>query len=964
MNVRLRMLLGVVLVPGIFCAGDVFGGENAGAKMAGIVSPGGVLEIKGGRRDLCRFDMGAFDKGWQQLSATALKKDAGGGGKQAFTIKVPNGTMIAGTAAITEENGGLKCLYEFTPANDVELYSLHVSAEFPTNTLAGCRWSGDQKSGICPAESKEATVFSGEVRKFALTGLPGGDALKFAFDVPTPVLLQDNRQWGSQIFSVRIGAPNGAGTLFRKGVAVKVSFLVGAPKGIALEHDGETTIIAGPEWVPLNPALDIEPHSALDFSTLGLQDAPAGKYGRVICRPDGQFAFERRPDKAQRFYGVNLCFSALFLPHDQADKLADRLQRLGYNAIRVHHYEGELISGQRNSTTLNPKKLDQLDYFLAACAKRGIYITTDLFVSRPVSYMDCGMNKPGVIEMDTYKVMVPVVPGAWENWKTFAKAFLTHTNPYTGRRYADDPALAWLSMINEGMFANFMDRVRGIPEWTVEWNKWLARRYPERGELAEAWGKELKGDENPAHGTAGLPTNIWNSGARQTDCLDFFAEKDREVVGRMKAFLSGECGCHALATNSNAWTNYVCSQNGRIVYDYVDDHFYIDHPQFLNTPWRLPSRCGNKSPISNGASGGRDTVFTRLFGKPFTITEYNYAGPGRFRGVGGILTGAMGALQGWGGIWRFAYSHSNENLFEPRPINYFDMASDPLGQASERATLCLYVRGDMKAAPHSVVVAMTEKEAAGLNPMPRLSPSWNWMAWVTRVGTQVVGDARALDRHTAVLGLGDASRKLGGNKAVGLQPYDVKADQLVALLKDKKILDNTNITDPKKNIFQSETGEITIDAPRDMLTLDTARTAGGYAPSGETIATADKRLKITIQDADATVWMSSLDAQPIPSSKHLLVTHLTDLQNTNIRYGEKARQTLLEWGRLPHLVRTGKAVVKLKRADAAMLKVWALATSGKRLAAVATTVADGYLQFTADVSGPDGARMLYEIAAQ
>jgi hypothetical protein len=290
------------------------------------------------------------------------------------------------------------------------------------------------------------------------------------------------------------------------------------------------------------------------------------------------------------------------------------------------------------------------------------------------------------------------------------------------------------------------------------------------------------------------------------------------------------------------------------------------------------------------------------------------------------------------------------------------MASDPLGQASERATLCLYLRGDMKAAPHSVVVAMTEKEAAAIKPMPRLAPSWHWMGWVTRVGTQVTSDAKTLEPYTAVLGLGDDSRALGGAKTVDLKPYEVKAEPLMALLKDKKIIGDTNVTDPAKNIYQSETGEITIDAPRDMMTLDTPRTAGGYAPAGETITTASKGVSITMQDADATVWVSSLDAQPLSSSKRLLVTHLTDLQNTNIRYGEKARQTLLDWGKLPHLVRTGKAVVKLKHADAAKLKVWALATSGKRLAEMPATVADGCLQFTADVAGPDGARMVYEIA--
>ena len=164
--------------------------------------------------------------------------------------------------------------------------------------------------------------------------------------------------------------------------------------------------------------------------------------------------------------------------------------------------------------------------------------------------------------------------------------------------------------------------------------------------------------------------------------------------------------------------------------------------------------------------------------------------------------------------------------------------------------------------------------------------------------------------------------------------------------------------------MRSETGEITINAPEDMLVLDTPKTAGGYAPAGKTIATADKTLTVAIVDTPATVWLSSLDNLPLAESKRILATHLTDLQNTEIKYAEKARQTLLDWGKLPHLVRSGKAVVRLQHADAGKLKVWALSTGGKRLAEVKTTAAGGVLEFTADVAAgaqEDGARMLYEI---
>jgi hypothetical protein len=156
------------------------------------------------------------------------------------------------------------------------------------------------------------------------------------------------------------------------------------------------------------------------------------------------------------------------------------------------------------------------------------------------------------------------------------------------------------------------------------------------------------------------------------------------MVKRMKQFLREELGGRALSSHASSWTRFATDQNARAVYDYVDEHFYVDHPQFLENSWRWPSRCPNTSPMAGGATGGRNLSFTRRLDRPFTITEY-YSGPGRFRGVGGILTGALGALQDWDGIWRCAYSHSREAMFTPSRINCFDMACDPLGQAAERA---------------------------------------------------------------------------------------------------------------------------------------------------------------------------------------------------------------------------------------------------------------------------------------
>ncbi len=442
--------------------------------------------------------------------------------------------------------------------------------------------------------------------------LPSGVVLSWEFPQPTPVLLQDNRKWGPT-FVVRIGV-QADGKMFKKGDKQSFEFVFSTKPGMAVEIDAPVTLVAGPDWIPLTAELpEIEPGSALDFSTQKFTDAPAGKHGRVIATADGHFAFKDTPTIPRRFYGINLCFGAQYLSHEQADKLADRLVRLGYNALRVHHYEGDLTKDQPTSLQLNPEKLDQLDYLFSALKNRGIYVTTDLFVSRPVKWKEIGVAKDGNVPMDTFKILVPVIPAAYENWKAFSKALLGHINPYTKLRYADDPALAWLSMINEGNFGNFQGELRKFPEWNKNWNTWIAQKYKTREALAAAWGAAIKDGEDPVKGNVELPDNIYAGGPREGDCLIFFGDADLEMVTKMKKYLREDLKCEALITNSNAWTQYAPSQIGRAEYDYVDDHFYVDHPQFLEKPWQLPSRCDNTSPVGAGAPGGRNCAFTRMY---------------------------------------------------------------------------------------------------------------------------------------------------------------------------------------------------------------------------------------------------------------------------------------------------------------------------------------------------------------
>lgn len=291
------------------------------------------------------------------------------------------------------------------------------------------------------------------------------------------------------------------------------------------------------------------------------------------------------------------------------------------------------------------------------------------------------------------------------------------------------------------------------------------------------------------------------------------------------------------------------------------------------------------------------------------------------------------------------------------------MVCDPLNQTAERAAMALYLRGDMGEAKHTVALPMTAKELLD-DPKHHggVAPSWNALGLVTRVGTLVTDKAGKINADLVVPLAGDAGPQDWGGDVLAADPYNAATGQKVLDAMKAKGWLKGNVTDLPTNRLESENGELLIDAPRDTMVLDTPRTAGGYAPEGGKIAAGP--VTVTMDRTFATVWVSSLDDQPIQRSSRMLIAHLTDLQNTGERFGEKACQTLLDWGKLPYLVRDGEATMSIKLDGAKAAHVWAVATSGRRVAPVDATLKDGTLTVPLKVRGPQGAQLMYEVQVE
>ena len=84
------------------------------------------------------------------------------------------------------------------------------------------------------------------------------------------------------------------------------------------------------------------------------------------------------------------------------------------------------------------------------------------------------------------------------------------------------------------------------------------------------------------------------------------------------------------------------------------------------------------------------------------------------------------------------------------------------------------------------------------------------------------------------------------------------------------------------------------------------------------------------------------------------------MQNTGITYADNSLTTVLSWGKLPHLMRSGLAHVRLKVASGTFT-VYALASDGERLRTVPASFTAGALSFKADVAAEAEATWLYEV---
>jgi len=690
---------------------------------------------------------------------------------------------------------------------------------------------------------------------------------------------------------------------------------------------GEYVVRESEDYRPIDVARKIEPSSALDFSFL--LDAPAGKYGFI--KTDGaKYVFEKSPKKKVRFFGANICQSALLPEKADAKILAEEFAASGYNSARLHQFSGILRGSPTDSALLHERNMDKFDYLFAELKKRGIYMTTDFYASGklyPHEYDDVDYRG------DNMKALFFASPKARAALKRFISNFLNHVNPYTGLAYKDEPALFLASIVNE-------DAIAGVQNFVV-------RTHLDRDIFKPLYAKWLA--ENSA-ATEGRSENEKYQLFLISMYNDFYAE--------MKSHIKNIAPHILLAEQTNTGGSLVISMSEN--YDVVDGHSYNGHPLFYERRFTVPLYVDSSDALEKKSGAFIMMAARRILTKPSAVTEWDYVRPNPTAAEGGLIVGAYSALNGIDGLWHFTYTHSREKIAKNDRLGMFDTAGDAVRTLANKIGALIHLRRDVS---ESKVVLPTLVESdfytnGNTENAYRLSPQLAELALVAKTGNIVAKDAES------------AMKKLPANTAAVLYSSSVMMPRNSA----KKIFDAFDKDLVAKVSSGVKLGDGAIDlangtylSSNRQLFLDTKNAAWKAAtPRSEIFIQREGRsLKGDFAEVKNTkgwsiVAVCSLEKKPLKSSSRILVAHLTDMMNDGQRFASDKFNVVLEWGSAKYLLKRGDSEISFSD-TLENFKCFALDTSGRRIAEIPIVRSDASAAVKISTHNPFGSVIAYEL---
>ncbi len=425
-------------------------------------------------------------------------------------------------------------------------------------------------------------------------------------------------------------------------------------------------------------------------------------------------------DTRVRLFGINLSHEAAFPSVERATEVAATLRSMGFNAVRLHHmdtrpsadpqvFRSTLTTGPY--PTLHTGAIERLRHFITALRKEGLYVNLNLMVGyafRPAT--------DGVPALDASGTPPSYASPVHTFHPKLVELQVNHARQLiSALRLKTAPNLAQVEIMNESSLAAawlhwdpnvWRDQISGpyARELTAQWQTWVIQRHGSWDTACQAWrtcGSEDKAMPTPAQAEAlqhGLPSGqliklktlatTWWGKARAAlgaqpahppatvvhpkvvDALHFVAEVDRRFMNRLKAVVKEETHAQMPVTGTQINFGAPLSFASHAQMDYVDAHYYLDHPEFPGSSWSDTHwRIRNESMARAGLDSLLELAFFRDFNRPFVVSEFNQPHPNTHSYEVLPLMAAVAAQQDWDGLYFFDYTDGHTDRHTPHNFN-------------------------------------------------------------------------------------------------------------------------------------------------------------------------------------------------------------------------------------------------------------------------------------------------------
>ena len=644
--------------------------------------------------------------------------------------------------------------------------------------------------------------------------------------------------------AVMVGLQNCTGVAWFDDLQLTATKFTGALPQRATESRTDTSA-----WHPFKPQPDdYKTPAATDVSFL--LDAPAGKHGFLTTKPDGHLYFD--DGTRARFWGVDFVAPAPYCSHADAERIAARLAKYGVNIVRLHHIDADwsepnIFDPKPDDTQhLSADSLDKLDYLLAQFKARGIYVYFDFLVNRKFKAGD------GVRDFDDIdsgaKIVAQYDPHLIALQRLYMQQVMTHVNPYTKLRWADDPVIAMMEIINED---------------SLFYEPWYNRVPPSyMPELQTLCQRAVPG-ANPANMPFDAPT------------VRALYKLQTEYFLAMKQHLR-DLGVRVPITGSNHWENMSPDIYSNSQLDYIDRHYYWDHPE---GSYGADAAFDNRPQVTNPFEETLPPTIgmTKIAGKPLVVTEWCLCWTNEYMAEGPLIAAAYANLHDWDAMIRFDFTGTD---WGKEMTGNFDIGNKPSVMAQWPAAALLFYRRDLPAAQRVISTALSEADIWARKQVAYQVPPYE--AFQARVETTLAAPAST---------------------------PPAPASTPPAIL---------------------DAGPLQWDYHHGLLTLDTDLTAAAVGFLGKQTSVPLKSCTLISRTPFAALWVSSLDGKPLSESGHILITATARAENTGTVYNA-GRNALKQHGTGPILLEPVRGKVFLKRAATApLLHCHALSATGQR----------------------------------